>query len=46
MFTNRRVNDQIRFGGEDYKIVAINNDEVVLSALQNNKKYTIKITAE
>jgi hypothetical protein len=40
-WTNRRVDSQITFGGEDYNIVAITKDEVVLSAKSNNKKTPI-----
>jgi hypothetical protein len=38
-FPNRRVGDKIRIAGEDYNIVAITLNEVVLSA-PNGKKYT------
>jgi len=41
-FKGRREGDEIGFGGESYKIVAINRDEVVLSAVLNNRKHTIK----
>jgi hypothetical protein len=37
----RRVGATLSFNGEDYKIVAINQDEVTLSA-PNQKKWTIK----
>lgn len=37
----RREGASLTFNGEDYKIVAINRDEVVLSA-PNQKKWTIK----
>lgn len=39
-----RVNSPTRpgFNGEEYNIVAINKDEVVLSAKSNGKKWTIK----
>jgi hypothetical protein len=40
-WTNRRVDSQITFGGEDYNIVAITKNEVVLSAKSNNKKTPI-----
>jgi hypothetical protein len=40
-WTNRRVGSQISFGGEDYIVVAISKDEVVLSAKSNNKKTPI-----
>jgi frataxin-like iron-binding protein CyaY len=41
-WTARRVGSQISFNGEDYTIVAINQNEVVLSAKVNGKKWTIK----
>jgi hypothetical protein len=37
-----RENDKISFNNEDYNIVAIRHDEVVLSAKSNQKKWTIK----
>lgn len=45
-WTHRRVNSQppLSFNGEDYNIVAINKNEVVLSAKQNGKKWAIKAT--
>jgi hypothetical protein len=39
---NRRVGQTLTFNGEDYNIVAINQNEVVLSAIRNQKKWTIK----
>jgi hypothetical protein len=39
---NRRVNQTISFNGEDYNIVAITTNEVVLSAKSNQKKTTVK----
>lgn len=39
---HRRVNAPLSFNGEDYNIVAINQNEVVLSAKLNGKKWTIK----
>ena len=40
---NRRVNSgPLSFNGEEYNIVAINQNEVVLSAKQNGKKWAIK----
>jgi len=42
-FLKQRVGAQLRFGGEDYKIVAINQNEIVLEA-GNNKKYTKRYT--
>lgn len=40
-WNDRRVGAVLAFNGEDYKIVAINKNEVVLSAA-NQKKWTIK----
>lgn len=40
-WTNRRVGDSVRLANEDYNIVAINKNEVVLSAKSNNKKTLI-----
>ena len=37
----QRINSVLRLGGEDYKIVAINPSEVVVSAA-NDKKYTLR----
>jgi len=44
-FPNRRVGDKITVAGEDYNIVAIAENEVVLSAKSNQKKWTIKYNA-
>ena len=43
----RRVNSLplLSFNGEEYNIVAINKDEVVLAAKSNGKKWTIKAVA-
>ena len=41
-WTKRRIGSELAFNGEDYKIVAINSNEVVLSAKSNQKKWTIK----
>jgi hypothetical protein len=43
-WTHRRVNSQppLSFNGEEYNIVAINQNEVVLSAKQNGKKWAVK----
>lgn len=38
----RRVGASLSFNGEDYTIVAINQNEVVLSAKSNGKKWTVK----
>jgi len=43
-WTNRRVGQSIAFGGDDYKIVAINKDEVILLA-PSGKKTSIKNNA-
>jgi hypothetical protein len=40
-----RVGTSLAFNGEDYKIVAISENEVVLSAKSNQKNWTIKYTA-
>jgi hypothetical protein len=47
VWAGRRVNSlpAIAFNGEEYNIVAINKDEVVLSAKSNQKKWTIKQSA-
>lgn len=37
----QRVGDDLKFGGDDYIIVAINQNEVVLSAQSNQKKTTL-----
>ncbi|HYG21591.1 MAG TPA: hypothetical protein VEH04_02330 [Verrucomicrobiae bacterium] len=44
-FTNRRKGDRIVVAGEEYNIVAITENEVVLSAQSNQKKWTIKNSA-
>ena len=36
-FKNLRINDVVSFGGEDYKVVDIKADEVVLSSLLSTK---------
>jgi hypothetical protein len=41
-WVNRRVGATFMFNFEEYKIVAINQNEVVLSATSNQKKWTIK----
>ena len=43
-FAGRRIDSTIFFGGNEYKVVAITQDEVVLSA-PNQKKWTIKFSA-
>lgn len=42
IFNDRRVGTMISFGGEDYIIVAIDKDEVILSAQSNLKKYILR----
>ena len=44
-WTSRRVSAPLSFSGEDYNIVAITENEVVLSAKSNQKKWTIKYSA-
>ena len=39
---NKRVGDLLKFNNEEYKIVAINPNELILSANSNQKKWTIK----
>ena len=41
-WTSRRVGAPLSFNGEDYNIVAITENEVVLSAKSNQKKWPIK----
>jgi hypothetical protein len=43
-FPARRVGSAISFGGEDYIIVAIEQDMVILSAQSNQKKTTLRYT--
>jgi hypothetical protein len=44
-WTSRRIGASLSFNGEDYNIVAITDNEVVLSAKSNQKKWTIKYSA-
>ena len=44
-WTSRRIGDSLSFNGEEYNIVAITDNEVVLSAKSNQKKWTIKYSA-
>ena len=44
-WTNRRKGSSILFNGEEYNIVAITENEVVLSAKSNQKKWTVKYSA-
>jgi hypothetical protein len=41
-WTSRRIGASLSFNGEDYKIVAIPENEVVLSAKSNQKNWTVK----
>jgi hypothetical protein len=41
-FPGRRVGSPLPFGGDDYLIVAINQNEVILSAQSNQKKTTLR----
>jgi hypothetical protein len=43
--TSCRVGDSLRLNGEDYNIVAITENEVILSAKSNQKKWTVKYSA-
>jgi hypothetical protein len=43
-FSKVRVGGKIRLSGEDYNIVAINPNEVLLSADSNDRRYSIKFT--
>jgi hypothetical protein len=40
-----RISPPLGFNGEEYNIVALNKDEIVLSAKSNGKKWTIKANA-
>jgi hypothetical protein len=44
-WNGRRVGSDLGFNGEQYKIVAITEDEVVLSATSNQKKWSVKYNA-
>src|SRR6202171_274202 len=44
-WTKQRVGGNLAFNGEDYIIVAITQNEVVLSAKSNQKKWTVKSNA-
>ncbi|MEJ0089338.1 MAG: hypothetical protein WDM80_06280 [Limisphaerales bacterium] len=41
-FPGRRVGSTLSFGGEDYIVVAVDVDEVILSAQSNQKKTTLR----
>jgi hypothetical protein len=44
-WTNKRIGASLSFNGEDYNIVRLTENEVVLSAKSNQKKWTIKYNA-
>jgi hypothetical protein len=44
IFPGRRVGSAVPFNGEDYIIVAIDANEVILSSQSNQKKYTLRYT--
>jgi len=44
-WNTRRVGASLSFNGEEYNIVAITENEVVLSAKSNQKKWTVKYSA-
>lgn len=44
-FLGRRAGDKISVGGEEYTIANITQNEVILSARSNGKKYTIRYNA-
>jgi hypothetical protein len=43
-WTGQRIGNRLRFAGDDYTIVDINSNEVVLSAQSNQKKWTLRYT--
>ena len=45
-FPNLRVGSSVRLSGEEYNIVYINQNEVVLSHRLNEKKFTVRKTAQ
>ena len=44
-FVEKRLNDTLTLGGEEYIIIAISPSEVVLSARSNNKRTTLRYNA-
>jgi hypothetical protein len=44
-FADKRLNETLTLGGEDYIIIAISQNEVVLSARSNNKRTTLRYNA-
>jgi hypothetical protein len=45
-WTNQRVEGMLKFGGEDYKIVVITKNELVVLAKSNQKKTPVPIVSE
>ncbi|MGA3284931.1 MAG: hypothetical protein ABSD57_10800 [Verrucomicrobiota bacterium] len=43
-WSGERIGSRLRFGGDDYTIVDINSNVVVLSAQSNQKKWTLRYT--
>jgi len=43
-WSGQRIGNHLRFAGDDYTIVDINSNEVVLSAQSNQKKWTLRYT--
>jgi hypothetical protein len=43
-WTGQRIGNHLRFAGNDYTIVDISSNEVVLSAQSNQKKWTLRYT--
>ncbi|HXR03632.1 MAG TPA: hypothetical protein VN836_02870 [Verrucomicrobiae bacterium] len=41
-WTGQRIGNHLKFAGDDYTIVDINSNEVVLSAQSNQKKWTLR----
>ena len=39
--TGLRVGDQLTFAGDDYNVIAIDKNEVILLAQSNQKHYTL-----
>lgn len=43
-FTGLRVGDHLNFAGDDYNVIAIDRNTVILLAQSNQKKYTLRYT--
>ena len=41
-FPNLREGSKLMLGGEEYKVVTVSANEVVMSASLNDKKYTVR----